>query len=264
MSTLSPEELAELASAKQRLENPSIAARLSDYVGSPIESAIERLPESAQGAIEKVTHRSLEKVSDWAVLTMDDRADSEMRLGFHKILAAASGAAGGAAGLAGLAIELPVSTGIIMRSILDIARANGEDIRDVQVRLEALSVFALGGSSEDDDGTESGYFAARVLLARAVTEAAAHLAAQGISQKGGPAIVRLISQIAARFSIPVSSKAAAQAVPIIGAIGGATLNTLFIDHFQDMARGHFTVRRLERAHGEEAVRQAWNQLGAGE
>ena len=51
---------------------------------------------------------------------------------------------------------------------------------------------------------------------------------------------------------------------IIGAIGGATLNTLFIAHFQDMARGHFTVRRLERAHGTEAVRQAWNQLGTGE
>jgi hypothetical protein len=264
MSTLPPEALAELASAKHRLEHPSLAARLSNYVGSPIESAIQKLPDAAQGAIEQVTHRSLEKVSDWAVLTMDEQADSEMRLGFHKILAAASGAAGGAVGLAGLAIELPVSTGIIMRSILDIARANGEDIRDVQVRLEGLSVFALGGSSPDDDGAESGYFAARMLLAKAVSEAAVHVAAKGIGQKGGPAIVRLISQIAARFSIPVSSKAAAQAVPIIGAIGGATLNTLFIDHFQDMARGHFTVRRLERAHGEEAVRQAWNQLGTGE
>jgi len=261
MSPLSPEALAELAGAKRRLEHPSLAARLSDHVGSPIESMIQKLPEVAQRTIEQVTHRSLEKVADWAVITMDDRADSEMRLGFHKILAAASGAVGGAAGLAGLAIELPVSTGIMMRSILDIARANGEDIRDVQVRLEALSVFALGGTSSDDDGAESGYFAARMLLAKGVSEAAAHVAAGEIGQRGGAAILRLIGQIAARFSIPVSSKAAAQAVPVIGALGGATLNTLFIDHFQDMARGHFTVRRLERAHGEEAVREAWNQLG---
>ena len=28
-----------------------------------------------------------------------------------------------------------------------------------------------------------------------------------------------------------------------------SINTLFIDHFQDMAKGHFIVRRLERAHG---------------
>ena len=36
--------------------------------------------------------------------------------------------------------------------------------------------------------------------------------------------------------------------------GGAAINVLFIDHFQNMARGHFTVRRLERAFGE-VVRQ---------
>jgi hypothetical protein len=33
-------------------------------------------------------------------------------------------------------------------------------------------------------------------------------------------------------------------------------NLLFIDHFQDVARGHFIVRRLERAYGAETVRAA--------
>lgn len=31
---------------------------------------------------------------------------------------------------------------------------------------------------------------------------------------------------------------------MVGAFGGAVINTLFIDHFQDMGRGHFTVHRL--------------------
>jgi len=32
-------------------------------------------------------------------------------------------------------------------------------------------------------------------------------------------------------------------MPVIGAIGGAMVNTLFIINFQDMRRGHFAIRR---------------------
>ena len=35
---------------------------------------------------------------------------------------------------------------------------------------------------------------------------------------------------------------------------------LFIGHYQDMARGHFIVRRLEKIHGEEPVRLAYEKL----
>jgi len=83
----------------------------------------------------------------------------------------------------------------------------------------------------------------------------------GIPQ--APAIIRLITQIASRFSIVVSEKAAAQAVPLVGAFGGAVVNTLFIDHFQDMGRGHFIVRRLERLHGREEVKRVYKELQAG-
>ncbi|HQR30429.1 MAG TPA: EcsC family protein [Anaeromyxobacteraceae bacterium] len=55
----------------------------------------------------------------------------------------------------------------------------------------------------------------------------------------------------------VSEKAAAQLVPVVGAAGGAALNLVFMNHYQRTAWGHFTVRRLSRAHGEEAVRAAW-------
>jgi hypothetical protein len=58
----------------------------------------------------------------------------------------------------------------------------------------------------------------------------------------------------------VSEKAAAQAIPAIGAAGGAIVNTLFIDHFQDMARGHFIVRRLERKYGEAIVEKTYRSV----
>jgi hypothetical protein len=121
-------------------------------------------------------------------------------------------------------------------------------------------VLALGGTTKGDDVAETGYFAARAALAKAVSEAVEHLAKHGLTQQGAPAIVRLISQIAARFSIIVSEKVAAQAVPVVGALGGAAINILFMNHYQDMGRGHFMVRRLERRYGQEQIRQLYTSL----
>ena len=94
---------------------------------------------------------------------------------------------------------------------------------------------------------------------KTVSEAAKHIASQGIGKEAAPVLLKLIEQIATRFGVQVSQKMAAQAVPVIGAAGGALINTLFMDHFQDMAHGHFTVRRLERKYGEEVVRLAYEQ-----
>ena len=54
-------------------------------------------------------------------------------------------------------------------------------------------------------------------------------------------------------AVEQGEKAAAQAIPAIGAAGGAIINTIFMDHFQDMARGHFIVRKLERKHGKKVI-----------
>ena len=58
----------------------------------------------------------------------------------------------------------------------------------------------------------------------------------------------------------MTQKIAAQTLPIIGALGGAAVNYAFIEHFQEMARGHFTVRRLERAYGKVAARAEYERI----
>ena len=78
--------------------------------------------------------------------------------------------------------------------------------------------------------------------------------------KPTPALVRLTSLLASRFGVVVSEKAAVQAVPIIGAATGALINTLFIEHFQNMARGHFIVRRLEKIHGAEPIKLIYDDI----
>ena len=69
-----------------------------------------------------------------------------------------------------------------------------------------------------------------------------------------------MTQIAARFGVVVSQKLAAQAVAELGSVGGAAVNLAFIEHFQEVARGHFTVRRLERTYGVAAVRSEYERL----
>lgn len=259
--TLSPSEFNDLKRAITILENPGLAAKVSNFVGTPIETMLKKLPEPMIATVNEVAQKSIEKALDVAFFTIDKNEQGVSSNWWHKLAVGVTGATGGLFGLPGLAIELPVSTAIMLRSIADIARSEGEDLHSADAKLQCLQVLALGGTSKNDNGTEVGYFAARTALAKAISEAAAHVTKMGMSQHGAPAIVRLISQIATRFSIVVSEKTAAQAVPIVGALGGAVINTLFIDHFQDMGRGHFIVRRLERQHGQAEVRQIYDSLG---
>lgn len=258
--TLSSSDIEDLRTAKLLLETPGLAAKLSSFMGAPIEKGFDLLPKKWNAAVNNAARKSIETALDVALRTMDHSQAEAPSNRWHKLAAGATGAAGGAFGLAALTIELPISTAIMLRSIADIARSEGENLKLAEVRLECVQVLALGGRSKGDDSTETGYFAARAAMAKAVSEAAAHMAGKGLSQKGAPAIVRLIAQIASRFSIVVSEKAAAQAVPVVGAFGGALINTLFIDHFQDMGKGHFIVRRLERLHGAEEVRRIYQDL----
>jgi EcsC family protein len=261
MTTLSRAELDELRGAKQLLEHPGLAAKLASYAGSPVEKGMKLLPKPWQKAVHAATEKALMTALDVAVKSLGERRRTESADRFHKMAVAASGAIGGAFGIAALSIELPVSTALILRSIADIAASEGEDPRHIDTKLACLTVFALGSPRDSrDDASESAYFTARSALAGAVTEASKHLAQKGIAKGGSPALVRLIGLIASRFGVVVSEKTAAQLVPVIGAAGGALINTLFISHYQDMARGHFQVRRLEKIHGVEPVREAYESL----
>ena len=242
------------------LDNPGLAVQITNLIGKPIELGVKKLPASVSRRIGLTTQAALRASLRLAVATLSDDRGAKASTGAHKGLATLSGAIGGAFGLPALAIELPVSTTIIMRSIADIARSQDEDIRSVEAQLACIEVFAFGSRAESDDGAETGYYATRAALSAAVADAAKYIAERGMAEEGAPAIVRLITRIAARFSVPVSEKFAAQSIPVIGAAGGAAINLIFINHFQDMARGHFTVRRLERQYSEACVREEYERI----
>ncbi len=258
---LSPEDRAVLARAVDQLEHSSFATKLANALGHEIERLGRMLPQPVATVADRAVEGAIRTAFSTALRTLRPRAGGGQRAA-HKAVATLSGTLGGAFGFAALPVELPFSTVVMLRSIAAIARASGEDLSQPEAALACLQVFALGTGKEDRLALESSYFSVRGILAKSVSEAARFVVNRGLAEEGAPVIVRLISQIATRFGMVVSQKLAAQAVPIVGAAGGAAVNYAFIDHFQSIAEGHFTVRRLERIYGPDLVRAEYDRLRA--
>jgi hypothetical protein len=250
-----------LRNAVRSLERPSLAGRLTNLVGKPVELIGYALPSVASKAIASASAKGLEAALKVALRTLSSSPWTHSQM-LHRALATASGAVGGTFGLAALPVELPASTVIMLRSIADIARSEGEDLSDPETALSCVEVFALGGRAGSTDASESGYFAVRSMLAKTVTEAARFVAERGVIKEGAPILLKFVTQVAARFGVVVTQKVAAQALPVIGALGGAAVNYAFIEHFQEIARGHFTVRRLERIYGKESIRTEYDLIAS--
>ena len=257
---MDPVDLKSLEGAVGALEIPTFAARLVNLLGMPIEAATKLLPARAGAIVSRATTVAVRKAVVAAVSTMGATHRRAPSTWLHRAAAAGSGAVGGFFGLPGLAVELPISTVIMLRAIADIARSEGEDISTVEAQLACVQVFALGGPTPADDAAETAYYAVRIGLAKALTEAAEYITTRGVTDEGAPVLIRLIARIAARFDVVVGEKVAAEAVPVIGAASGAAINLLFVSSFQKAAAGHFTVRRLERTYGADAVKSEYEAI----
>jgi hypothetical protein len=142
-----------------------------------------------------------------------------------------SGLAGGFAGIAGFLPDATATTLLILRDVARIAKAAGEDLSTEDARAACVAVFGLRASDE------AGYFSSRMLLQ-------------------GNAARAMLGQVATRWGPVLGEKFAAGAVPVLGAVAAATLNTAFLSHYRRLAKAHFTIRRLERRYGKETIRQA--------
>lgn len=256
---LSAADLEDLKRARSLLESGGLVVRVAETLGRPLEAGLERLPARARDVIHGATQTALNQGLEVALGTLaGSRRRSSERL--HKAAAATAGAVGGFFGLGGLPVELPLTTVVMLRSIADIARSEGQDLADPDIRLACLEVFALGGGG-GEKAAETGYYAVRAALSQALSEAARHIAQHGLSREGAPVLVRMVTAIAARFGVVVEQKVALGSVPFLGSVTASLINTVFIDHFQKRARGHFVVRRLEGRHGYAVVREAYEALG---
>ncbi|HDV1707563.1 TPA: EcsC family protein, partial [Escherichia coli] len=256
----------DLEKAVKLLEQATITEKMTQMVGKPIDYLMSKLPKGAEAQIYSLVEKALHKAADAALWSLNNEPNREASTKTNKFFAAVSGAVGGTFGFSALAIELPLSTTIMLRSVADIARSEGFDLDKVETKQACLEVFALGGPSENDnavdtayendDAVDTAYYATRSFTAEAMqilSKELSEIATKKVSVNAamnltptqtGKWLATLIEKVATRFGIVITEKTAAQVVPVIGAFAGATLNIMFTDYYQDMARGHFIIKRL--------------------
>jgi hypothetical protein len=257
---LEPADRANLARAVALLEKNSFVTTLARVAGRPVHAIVASLPPVVGQTVMKASNNAILQCLRFALKPRGPRNLIAMA-GRHPVLVSGiAGAVGGFAGLAGLLVELPITTMVMFQSITRIAAAEGEDVSRPEVRLACLEVFALSTDGRGPASWESGYYAARGALSKSADEAASYVLRRSTSLETGPAVVRLVSAIAARFGLLVSEELAAAAIPIIGAATGSSLNIAFVQHFNNVARGHFAVRSLERKYGETRVREEFELI----
>ncbi len=255
--TLPPRQQQALQRAIRSLENPDFAARLADYAGRPISRALRLMPKPASDGFNRVVEAAILRSLNIAIRSIEPHSKRPPAQRTSSMLAGISGGVSGFFGFAALPIELPVTTTLMLRAIADIARHHGEDLSTLEARLACVEVFALGASG-GTRRTDVGYYASRALINRFAADATGIFLERGVANLSAPVVSGLVTEIAARFGVVVSERSAASALPVLGAVGGATVNIIFMNHFQRVARGHFAIRRLERQYGPAVVRQLYN------
>ncbi len=263
-SPLSAEDTRILIKAFDRLEHASFAVKLTNVVGMPVEMTLKLLPSRWYQRFHQVAEACMGQALDTIISNKDRLPGARVPgdLG-HKILGMAVGAAGGFIGGPALLLELPVATSVMLSAITEIAEREGEDMDSMDARLACLQVFALGGRTDEDDAADTGYYGLRLALEVPVAEASRYLSRLGhaaVNRGKPPALVELLNFIARRFGLVLSEKAAAQMVPLIGAVAGAAINHMFIEHFQNIAKGHFSLRRMERTYGSAVIQENYARL----
>jgi hypothetical protein len=250
---------AALKNAVRHLEGRNFAARLADYAGVPVNRVLGVLPKAVNKQLAGMVRGAVMKGLEVAVDTLDDKPPRSPAMGFSSFLAGVTGGVSGLFGFGALAFELPLTTTLMLRAIAEIAQHQGEDLSTLEARLACLEVFAYG-SKRTDENLDVGYYAARALISKYSHDIAALALERGAIDASAPVVASLVGEIVSRFGLVVSDKVAAGALPILGAVGGATVNIVFMDHFQRVAHAHFTLRRLERTYGSAHIKERYAEL----
>jgi hypothetical protein len=273
---ITDQELIFIKNAFDFLEKPSFITKVTDYVGKPVEMTVNKLPQKVQKKLVTVSELALRKSLIMANKTLADKtSQSEIskklksgkvsRVG-HNLATFTTGAIGGFFGGIGAIIELPITTTLIMRSILSQGQTYGNLTKE-ELITNALYIFSLGSNrSSDDDDMNSAYYSSRIAMELTLKRATEYMAShspghvlKSIEAGSAPFVLELITKVATRFNVTVSEKIIAESIPVLGAGAGATLNLLFTDFFTLSAKYHFGLMSLEQKYGKEEVRRIYNE-----
>ena len=258
---LSADEQAELARAVHALEHASFAVRLAELAGQPVRRLF-RASSFANRRVNRLVEVGIMRCLDVAIGSMDGEVpDKTPSAWVPRAIAGLTGGLGGLFGVLALPVELPLTTMIMLRSIAEIAQSYGEDLNCLQGRLACVEVFALGGQGAQG-GQSPTYYATRATLAKLTSDVANSTLKQGTARATSTVTAGVAATISARFGPAMAERVVATAVPLVGLLGGATVNMLFMEHYQRLAHGHFVIRRLERRYGGAEIAATYARIAA--
>ena len=244
--------------------------KIADRLGKPIVLIQDALPKKANAAIQKAVDKSLTAALNVALKSIDSSSPLDFKTSIkgtrknrflHATATGVSGALGGFFGVPGLIFELPVTTSLMMRNIASIASDFGHCKTDPKTSLECLYVFTLGSkASVSDDNIDSAYYSSRFAVSQAMGRGADFIAKNSTkviidNLKSGtaPAVLSFINKVATYFKIVVTEKMLAEALPVVGSLGGAAVNIAFTDYFGEAAKYHFGLLSLEKKYGKKVI-----------
>ncbi len=253
---LTAQDEAALTHAAALLTSPRFAIRVAGLAGKPFEGAMRLLPK-ADGALHRAVHKAMLECLTLAIESRGEEnfAPSSWRA---KAITGITGGIGGFFGGLFLPLEMPLTVTMMLRGIVDIAIEEGEDLSQLEARLACMQVFALSERKRGAAGA-IGYYGVRTALNKLTGQVVAAMMERGALDASAPVVTRLISEIVGRFGFVLTERAAAGALPVIGMVTGSALNVLFMDHFERVARAHFTIRRLERRYGAAFVEREYGR-----
>jgi hypothetical protein len=262
VSALSDYEQAQVAAIEAwRAEEPSLASKalvralspavfLVDRVVPP--SAFERAIESARWTARQLTDRrdllaragvgSLQELRLNASLEQCDAlAQSVERWALG--LAAGEGALTGAAGAWGMAIDIPAAITLAYRTIYKVGVCYGNDPAEVDEGIVHGVLAASGANTMQEKLAALACLSAirTALHQQSLTLLANKAAEHAFSREGAILAVR---GLARQLGINLTKRKALQAIPVIGAAVGASVNAWYMRDVTNAARRSFQARWL--------------------
>ena len=99
------------------------------------------LPKTVKRQISGMVRSAVVKALDVAVDTLELEPPASPATMFYSFLAGIAGGVSGLFGFRALAVELPLTTTVMLRSIAEIVRRESEDSSTLGARLSCLEVF---------------------------------------------------------------------------------------------------------------------------
>jgi hypothetical protein len=214
------EALEALAVQYKAAVGPGMA--LLGRLGERADGLVDQLPKGLQDGLFAGTERALAVALRAADLSQRVLPGQDARL--TRVVAMAMGAAGGVGGVGTALTELPLTTTLFLRSIQSAAGQQGFDPKADSVRFDCVRIFASNGPLAAGE-SDLAFLATRMALT-------------------GPTLQALATKVAPRLAVVFGKKIAAQALPIMGAAAGASINGVYANYYHNMSLVHFGLRRL--------------------